>query len=383
MAQFPATPAVIKWAIEESGYSIPEVAEQIGAGEQLALWLSGSGLPTYGQIDSLAKLLKRPPATFLLPQPPPDERHAIQFRHPPDAEGRHLNPAERVCLRESRRLQKGVSWVLEQLEVSPVQLPKFDTKSDPELAGARLRELLSVREKTQLEIWTNASQAQAGWRHALEATGVLVFLLSMGKESARGFSSWDARAPVVAINTVWNQQARVFSMLHELGHLVTRTDSACIEGAYRHRSGGDPVERWCEQFAASVLMPWKAVERVLEARCGWERGSQITDIGIAAKLSRRFKVSLKAAVLRLITGGLAKWSLFHAVPQNADAKTGGGGGTEGRSRAICRRDEYGERTARVLLEALDRDVLTRGDVLSYLDVGDRDLTELESVLGAA
>src|SRR5207344_1041034 len=97
-----------------------------------------------------------------------------------------------------------------------------------------------------------------------ESKGILAFQFPMGSDSCRGFSLWDETAPAVAVNTAWNPAARSFTLLHELGHLVTRTSSACLEGWGRRRENeGDQHERWCESFAASVLAPWDQVERFL------------------------------------------------------------------------------------------------------------------------
>src|SRR5437762_336975 len=44
--------------------------------------------------------------------------------------------------------------------------------------------------------WRNESQAFQGWRDVLERSGVLVFVLPLGKDSCRGFSLWDDHAPL-------------------------------------------------------------------------------------------------------------------------------------------------------------------------------------------
>jgi hypothetical protein len=65
----------------------------------------------------------------------------------------------------------------------------------------------------------------------------------------------------------------------------------------------------------------------------------------------------------------------------ADHKVGGGGGS-GRGRNEIREDQYGRRTIRLFVEAMHRDVLTRDDVLSYLDVPDRSLRGRRAPIGA-
>lgn len=373
--QVPITGSVLDWAIEQSGLSIEEVAEGCGVEpEILQAWIVGSSKPGVTQFKKLGQVLKRPPSTFLLPNPPEVARAPVEFRHPPGNEYRGLNPKERLRLREATRLQRGLHWVLEGLGDEEVDLPPCKTTTPPEKCAARLRKLLDVSVSTQMD-WESEYEALREWRRALEDQGITVLLLSMGNESSRGFSIWDPLAPVIAVNTAWNAKARIFTMFHELGHLVTKTSSVCDVTTYRHNHHADEVERWCEAFAAAVLMPWSDVEAFLIEK-GWDGKSKFTSGRVATSISRKFKVSLGAAALRLINSGVAGWDLYKQIPKGSDAKSGGGGG-EGRTRPKIRLDEYGHRTARVMLRGMSKDVLSRHDVLSYLNIGDLDLDYVE------
>lgn len=152
----------------------------------------------------------------------------------------------------------------------------------------------------------------------------------------------------------------------------------CVEGAnYQANPHGDEVERWCERFAAAVLLPWSDVSSFLMEKTGWSPGKQIEDLPIASKVARAFRVSLRAAVIRLVENGAAGWALYRKIPKMIDAKGGGGG--SGRVRAQIRLDEYGRRTAALMLRGVDEDVLTRDDANSYLNVRDADLDELRTL----
>ncbi|MCC6652266.1 MAG: ImmA/IrrE family metallo-endopeptidase, partial [Candidatus Eisenbacteria bacterium] len=169
-----------------------------------------------------------------------------------------------------------------------------------------------------------------------------------------------------------------FTLHHELGHLATRTSSICSEQTLGSRvaeeDGG--VERWCERFAAALLMPEDAVRsqlRELAAR------SPVTDLDTVARLARKFGVSLRAATLRLIGLQLASWELYRQVPDSADSKAAAGGGS-GRSRPKVRLDEYGSRTAKIFLRGLRRDAVDASEVMRYLDISYRNIDELERML---
>jgi Zn-dependent peptidase ImmA (M78 family) len=367
------TPEVLSWAIRESGYGTREIADHLKVPPRiLTAWMTGGEQPKLTDLRRLSAFLKRPEATFFLPSPPPSSLPRVEFRHPLNSARRTLNPEELRWLRETRRLQKAAAWIAQELEEVSPSLKPWAFQADPEEAGAASRQQLGVSVEDQLG-WASSSQAQKAWREAIEAQGVLVFFLSLGKEACRGFSLWDDRCPAIAVNTAWNHEARIFTLLHEYGHLVTRTSSACVDSWQQELPRqGDIAERWCERFAASVLMPWAEVERVLRAELGWCPGETVDTLDAVRRVARKFKTSLRATALRLITHDVATWDLYRQIPDTTDHKTRGGGGG-GRERNEIREDQYGRRTTGLFMEALHRDVLTRDDVLSYLDIPDVDL----------
>lgn len=172
---------------------------------------------------------------------------------------------------------------------------------------------------------------------------------------------------MVAVNTAWNESARIFTLFHELAHLITRTSSACVE-SIRTAPRTDPIERWCERFAADVLMPIKNVERTLR-QYGWHPGGHIINLTIAGKIASLYKVSLRATVIRLIDLNAATWALYDEIPPISDKKPPGGGG-KGRSRTEIREDQLGGRATSLMVAAVERDVLSRSQAVEFLDIPD-------------
>ncbi|MGA9390876.1 MAG: ImmA/IrrE family metallo-endopeptidase [Candidatus Sulfotelmatobacter sp.] len=257
-----------------------------------------------------------------------------------------------------------MSWICRGLEFEPAQTPLASASDDPAAVATAIRGVLKVTPSEQRE-WESSAMAFDRWRESLERSGHLVFLLSLGKGSSQGFSLWDEFAPLVAVNTAWNESARIFTMFHELGHLVTRTSSACLEPT-RTSSRTDPLERWCEQFAASVLLPTKDVEAALRQH-GWNSRVQVTDLSLAKRLASLYKVSLRASVIRMIEIGAATWALYDQIPAASDAKPVGGGG-RGRSRTEIREDQLGDRASFLFVEAVNREILDRSQAVELLDI---------------
>lgn len=356
--EVPITPSVLKWAIKESGYTLAEVSEAVDGNEALlASWLDGSARPSITEIKAIAKKLHRQVATFLLPKPPAKDGPSVKFRNPLGELARQLNPMERRVLRRAVRLQEAYTWMLSEMKRSTASLPEFHLSDDPAKAAVEARKLLRVTMTAQRE-WKSASKAFDAWREAVESLGVIVLLYGIGKEGVRGFSLWHPLAPVIVVNTAWKDEARIFSLFHELGHLFTRSNSACAAVLLTTGDSKDRAERWCESFAAAVLLPAKPLEEI----------GMVSDIRSLSNLARKYKVSLSAMALQLIHLGKARWSLLHVIPKTADNKKSGGPGGATRNRREIREDELGKRGAGLFVDAVKNDIFSPSEALDYLDI---------------
>jgi Zn-dependent peptidase ImmA (M78 family)/DNA-binding XRE family transcriptional regulator len=370
--EVPVTLSVLHWAIEESGYDLEQIAHEINVPlATIAQWISGDSRPTLTHARKLANKLHRPLAAFLLPEPPDSRPLAVEFRHPARDE-RELNPSERRHIRRAARFQEIFSWLERELEIERPRTPSASVNDDPVSVASAARDVLGISATDQRR-WATPSAAFDAWRAALEGTGHLVFLFSMGNDACSGFSLWDEFAPVVAINTAWNESARIFTLFHEMAHLITRTSSACVESV-RATSRTDPVERWCEQFAAAFLMPATDVETTLR-QSGLSSRNPLTDLRFAKSFASLYKVSLRAAVIRLIELNAATWDLYDKIPCISDKKPPGGGG-RGRNRTEIREDQFGERATSLLLTGVQQDILDRSQAVELLDIPDAAFDEL-------
>ena len=371
--EIPITPEVLYWAIKQSGYDEETLADKLDVPSDIVReWASGVSLPLKSKFDRLTKILKRPSALFFLPEPPEVSHSPVSFRHPADSERESLSPKELQYIREVRRIQQTLGWAREQMDEPTASIGRFSQLGDPEKAAKETRRHLNISIGDQLS-WKNSSKAQASWRLALEKIGILVFFLPMGKQSVRGFSLAHDIAPAIAVNTWWNSEARIFGLLHEYGHLVTDSSSACLDSPRQlRRSTGDPIERWCERFAASVILPWDELAQYAMQRFGWPKLNAITDLEQIYSISRKFKVSARATAIRFIDKGYADWEIYRAIPAVKDHKKGGGA-SGGRNRFEIRRDEYGASVPKLFIKAVDRDLIERTEALSFLNISDSDL----------
>lgn len=102
--------------------------------------------------------------------------------------------------------------------------------------------------------------------------------------------------PTIYLNSGDGEQRRRFTLSHELGHFVTHRDEPVL--AYVDKrdelasKGTDPAERWCNAFAAELLMPEAIVKKY------WAEGMSSEEI------RQKFDVSKAAIAVRLTSLGL-------------------------------------------------------------------------------
>ena len=365
---------MLRWAIKESGLSMDDLAKSLKVDRStLESWLSSDVRPSITQFRRLAAVLKRPEAVFFMRAPPRIEAPPAQFRHAPGSPRKERNATERRAVRDAARLQRAARWLLRESGASPVSRPVARLSESPASVASRARTWLSVTSGEQSE-WPSASKALKAWTCALENLGVLVFSYAMGRESCRGFSLWDEYAPVVALNTAYNAEARMFTLFHEYGHVLTQTGSIC-EGWVASEKA-DPAERWCEEFAASVLLPTSEFKAALIA-FGGVPASVEAQLKLVGRLGGRFKVSRRASAIRLIELGHAGWDLYRALPPLVDDKPKGGAPPEEpRDRFVLRSERYGRRAQALVAQGLRADLISPTDALSLLDITVDDLPRL-------
>lgn len=380
--EVPVTGSVLAWARDEAGLTLVDVAATLGVEpETVRAWEAGTARPTRGQFSKLAKLLRRPSALFFLPEPPRRAGLPTSLRSAPGLMGHRLSTEEVRLIRWARRVQQIVSWVLRDAMSAEVELPRFSTDAASEDAARAVRALLGISPAEQLS-WGNPSEAFRAWRDALEEHGILVLLLQLGKDSVRGFSAWDEHAPIVGVNTAYHPTARIFTLFHELGHLVTRTDAACL----RFIVPGDPevgAERWCERFAAELLLPADALRRVV-SNLGISEHHGVQDVETARKIANQFNVSTRAVSLRLQELRLAPASLYgmverELVDRDWNPKAGGGGGQPAPEKRLR---ELGTRIPEILIAATEGGRLTRSDLSDYLHLSTGQVDDLRSLVVA-
>ena len=154
--------------------------------------------------------------------------------------------------------------------------------------------------------------------------------------------------------------ARIFSLAHELGHLVCRSDATCEEFGVPGVAQSK-IESWCESFAGAFLMREDAVRDVIrqQQEAARRRGGELpTDIDQVRLVMRKFRVSGRAGALRLEGLGIAPKGLYAKVNHLFQPKAASGGQPRTPARSVLRMRQYGGDVIETLMTGLPpRDAL--------------------------
>ena len=378
-------PELLVWARSSAGMDPEEAVRRLRKKRikldvsRLKSWETGAQAPTVAQLLKIAKVYRQSFAAFYLASPPavftPPTR---DYRRPFGKEPRVISPELAFEMRLSMERREICLELLSRDGESP---PFFDLTAsvteDPEQLGSRLRSFLGIEWERQ-QRWRDSRIALNAWRDQLEAKGVLVFQgTEVEPSDMRGFSIAQFPLPIIVVNRKDAYAGRVFSMIHELAHIVLQKSGLCdLDETSR-------IEVFCNRVAGSALVPRKLLlnEPLVKRTAGpyW-------DDGVLESLARMYSVSREVILRRLLTFGLTDSNFYETKREQYLREYGKR--RESTSRGFLDpvtdvKSAAGKRFIGLVLDALESGHIMAGDACEFLGVRSRhfDRLALEISLG--
>lgn len=248
--------SIIRWACNRIGSLYSELSASKDF-KRLSNEKDGAVSLTLKQAEKLAKVLRYPFVFLLLDSPVTDidKLPIADFR---SIEGKEIKP--NINLKEQiEYCQNQQDWFSDYVNTCDLDVFKYNGKfslhDDPQEVGLKLKEFLKITYKLS----KNANDYLKRLKIILENNGILVSSSKVLKNTQnrlslsdfRGFALYDDNAPLIFINGNDSTSAQIFTLCHELGHIVLGQSG--VSDVVKNNS--KTIEKWCNEFAATILMP--------------------------------------------------------------------------------------------------------------------------------
>ena len=375
-------PAIMKYARYYSGFDFSEVSKKSGIDPvKLALLESEKSEISIAALEKLANIYKMPLAYFFLQQIPQDVILPKDFRIIYSAEESSFSPPVMLAIRRARYAQS----VAQELgkEKFNYNFINISISEDIEKIAAYFRSLINISVGDQSK-WSDPSVALRNWKDAVEKLGIFVLQQSLPKEDVSAFCLADQLPYVLVLNSSEHENRRIFSLFHEIGHILLHRSGVCTPDNLSLNSVEYVrIEKFCNQFAASLLVPYRefiknpTVQKI--KNIPFENWSG-EDIRI---LSNQFRVSQEVIYRRLVTIGILNEAKYE----------------QKRSELIMGFEEYKKRVKKnnvvipqyrkiiskngraysiFILDNLHSNRITFADAADYLDTNSRHISKIEA-----
>ncbi len=266
-------PEMLVWAREERGFDVDQAAAFAGYSKDKITTWENNGQLTFSQLRKMAKTYKRQSAVFFLQEQPQKVKLPKDKRNM--RSGDKLHPDIMLAVRRT-------SWYLDfarDAETSShwKNLYKWLNSNNHESKisnSAWLRNLLGVTIEKQKAL-RNADDTFRFWRNIVEEKlGLFVFQFDMPEGEIDGFSYVEDGAPyAISINKNIRSNRKVFTIFHELAHIIEGQSDLCIVDADSNQL---ETELACNKFAGDFLVPDNELVRLYDSEEIFKKAKELS-----------------------------------------------------------------------------------------------------------
>jgi len=321
VTRVPAEHSVLQWARNACGLTVEDAATLLGCKPDLLRDIeNGEKLPSASMFRNMATRYDFPEATLLAATPPElpgfPQDHRTFDGIPPRLTYRTI-----LAIRGVQMRQESIKELSEiDTTIAAPELRRYRRSDRPEDIAAVERRHFGVTISDQLKF--SADKLWLAYRIRIEAIGISVYVEDFPIEDCRGVSLFVDGFPAIIISSNERRQEwKLFSLLHEYAHILIGEPGISDQ----RRATRDPVEAFCNQFAAAFLMPEAAIEAAVAVSRETPQEFSLTTLD---QVSHSLAVSISALALRLEDLGYVPAGYFNRIraminPASAKNRTPG------------------------------------------------------------
>ncbi len=362
-------PKILEWMRKSSNLSVDEVTRKSKIKKQLLLEAEKvDSILTIKQLRKLAQIYSRPLSSFYLNEIPEDIQ-LPDFRTPYNKEvviTGELNTLIRE-FKEKKKFAEELSR-LENITNDYSFIGKFnENDSNSEISSFILKLLKIDRDEISKKRDNDILNL---WKEKIESLGILVFQFQkIDLLITRGFSFSDPPMPIIILNQKDTYYARVFTLIHELAHILLNSVGICdsnekIEPENR-------IESKCNAIASLTLVPKDEFEEQLKIFPKINKEINL----VLESLSRYFKTSWSVILIRLKELELITQNEFleskNYLQKKQKSKSQGG------NYYTLLLSSESKTYYKMVFNALNSDKISFNEAMNYLNVSYKVLRNLE------
>lgn len=314
-------PSILRFSRERLGYGVPDIARKLRVNEEKwNQWESGEEKPTTNQLIRISATLDRTPAFFYLQKVPEEREPLSEFRtlnnHPLDS----ASPKLLKAIREAKRNRDSLLELTRNQKKRPQDILRLQRNGIIAEQAKEIREWLEVTFEEQSG-WAGSSQALTKWKTFIENKDIYVIQFPFVEVSeSRGFALSEEQFPIIGINSKDSYNARIFTLMHELCHVLFR-DSVIINDELTQYFNNGNSEQQCNRLAAEILVSAEILSENYN-----RNGNPYKEV---KRLSNLFGVSGYVMLIRLKNEQLVTNEMFNELIDNFSFYGGSGKPSEG------------------------------------------------------
>jgi Zn-dependent peptidase ImmA (M78 family) len=227
-----------------------------------------------------------------------------------------------AAIREAKRNREQLFSFYESINQVPQTIPQLEVVAGAVQNQAReIREWLGVTFEKQSS-WTTSSKALTEWKNLLEEKDIYITQFPYVEvNECRGFAIAEEQFPVIGINSKDSYNARIFTLIHELAHVLYRDTVLINDSLTGYFGNNQTLEQKCNRLTAEILVPEKDLNNE------FDRGRY--SVREVKRLSNKFGVSGYVILIRLKTlDYISQEEYTDLLPEFSfyDKSSGGGDG---------------------------------------------------------
>ncbi len=281
----------LKWARTSVKYEKDDVASKLNVTpEKITEW-EETGKLTPNELMALSDIYEVSPYTFFDGNDPVYDDEILDFRTV-NSKKISLTPA---IMFELRRAKENRDTLLNfEDDFDDFEFPLFSLNTvdsdNPIIVARTIRNLLKISR-------ANSHRKLDYWINLIESLGVLVFeFYNIEPEQLRGYALYYDKLPIIGINHKESNNAKKFTLFHELAHLIIKKEGISNINEYSFINND---EAYCNKVAAEVLLPNDLFQKYIGVNPSFKK-FKTEDI---KRLSQIFYVSKQVIVRRALDLG--------------------------------------------------------------------------------